>query len=298
MRFDMPVKVGGDSRAVLNKCDTGAMSLLDGSVRDGNGAILYPRAAEAAFDLEGRDPSPSLATFVQGYWIIRWDRRSLPPFVQRVLPSPSVNVTLKRGRSRVAGLTLGMFTEVLEGCHVVFGVRFRPGGFRPFLGAPVSSISGRFLPIGEVFGPAGVALERPVLEAGSTDEMVTLVEAFLSERLPPPDPMVALVAAMVADIAADSRLTRVDEVARRWQVGVRRLQRVFAEYVGASPKWVIRRYRMQEAAASAAVGPVDWAGLALDLGYSDQAHFSRDFSATVGVTPSGYTRLCAGGEVP
>jgi hypothetical protein len=61
-----------------------------------------------------------------------------------------------------------MFTEVLEGCHVVFGVRFRPGGFRPFLGAPVSSISGRFLPIGEVFGPAGVALERPVLEAGST----------------------------------------------------------------------------------------------------------------------------------
>lgn len=273
----------------MKKSDTG-------TVRDGDGAILYPQAAAASFDVDGRDPSPHLAAFVQSYWIVRWDRRGMPPFVQRVLPSPSVNLTLKRGRSRIAGLTLGMFTEVLEDRHVVFGVRFRPGGFRPFLGSSVSAISGRFLPIGDVFGPAGVALESPVVEAASTDEMVTVVEAFLSERLPPPDPTVDLVAAMVADVAADSTLTRVATLARRWDMGVRRAQRVFGDYVGASPKWVIRRFRMQEAAARAAVGPVDWARLAVDLGYSDQSHFSRDFTATVGTAPTDYARLCAEGR--
>lgn len=79
----------------------------------------------------------------------------------------------------------------------------------------------------------------------------------------------------------------------------RRLQRLFDAYVGASPKWVIRRYRIQEAAARAARGPVAWAQLAVDLGYSDQAHFVRDFVANVGVTPTQYTRLCgAGGAQP
>jgi hypothetical protein len=46
---------------------------------------------------------------------------------------------------------------------------------------------------------------------------------------------------------------------------------MFAEYVGASPKWVIRPYQMQDAAAHAAAGKVAWARLAADLGYSDQA---------------------------
>ena len=125
--------------------------------------------------------------------------------------------------------------------------------------------------------------------------MVTVVEAFLVERLPALDPTVHLVATLVAEVAADSTLTRVDDLAHRHHVGVRRVQRLFAEYVGASPKWVIRRYRMQEAAAKAAVGPVSWTRLAADLRYSDQAHFCRDFIANVGVAPSSYARSCAGG---
>ena len=168
-----------------------------------------------------------------------------------------------------------MFTEVLEDRHVVFGVRFRPGGFRPFLGAPVGSISGRFIPIGDIFGPPGTALERPVVEAPTTAEMVDVVESFLVERMPPPDPMVDFVTAVVADAAKHPDLIRVADLARRWEVTMRNLQRLFAEYVGAGPKWVIRRYRMQDVVARAAVGPVDWARIAAELGYSDQAHFCR-----------------------
>ena len=60
------------------------------------------------------------------------------------------------------------------------------------------------------------------------------------------------------------------------------------------PKWVIRRYRMHEAAARVADGEeVDWAGLAGALGYADQAHFTRDFTATIGMSPARYARACA-----
>jgi AraC-like DNA-binding protein len=71
----------------------------------------------------------------------------------------------------------------------------------------------------------------------------------------------------------------------------RRLQRLFADYVGVSPKWVMRRARLHEAALRAEAGgaaSVNWAGLAADLGYADQAHLTRDFTATIGVPPTRY----------
>src|SRR6266699_434040 len=69
----------------------------------------------------------------------------------------------------------------------------------------------------------------------------------------------------------------------------RTLQRLFADYVGVSPKWVMRRARLHEAAERADSGePVDWAELAADLGYADQAHLTRDFTVTIGVPPTRY----------
>ncbi|MEO5873514.1 MAG: helix-turn-helix domain-containing protein, partial [Streptosporangiaceae bacterium] len=68
-------------------------------------------------------------------------------------------------------------------------------------------------------------------------------------------------------------------------------QRLFAEYVGVSPKWVLRRARLQKAATRADRGDtIDWAALAAELGYADQAHLVRDFTATVGLPPARYTR--------
>ena len=94
---------------------------------------------------------------------------------------------------------------------------------------------------------------------------------------------------MVALITSDSALQRVDQLSLASGVSVRGLQRMFADYVGVSPEWVMRRARLQEAAARADSGePVDWAALAADLGYADQAHLTRDFTATIGVPPSRY----------
>ena len=59
---------------------------------------------------------------------------------------------------------------------------------------------------------------------------------------------------------------------------------------------MIRRFRLHEAAAHAtAGGDVDWARLAVTLGYYDQAHMVREFSATVGTAPA---RYAAGAERP
>ncbi len=67
--------------------------------------------------------------------------------------------------------------------------------------------------------------------------------------------------------------------------------------MGVSPKWVMRRARLHEAAARANGGePVDWAALARDLGHADQAHLTRDLTATRGVPPSRYAAAPLGGR--
>jgi AraC-like DNA-binding protein len=58
---------------------------------------------------------------------------------------------------------------------------------------------------------------------------------------------------------------------------------------------VIQRYRLHEAAEQLAAGAtVNQFPLALDLGYSDQAHFARDFRALVGVSPAAYAKRARG----
>jgi len=94
---------------------------------------------------------------------------------------------------------------------------------------------------------------------------------------------------LVERIRADRTVRRVADLARAEGLSVRALQRLFAAYVGVSPKWAILRYRLHEAMEVAGTRrDLDWAGLAADLGYADQAHLARDFTATVGLPPAAY----------
>lgn len=252
--------------------------------------ILNAAEGQRKFRYHSAECAPALAPFVAHYWLISWDLRGDAPYEQQVLPWPAVNMTFTAGRCRIAGVPRGRFSEVLRGAGRVFGVRFRPGGFRAFLDAPVSSITGRFVAVDAVFGPAGQELADAIV--GADDPTAgTVMDRFLTARAPDPDPVAELATTIVAYTAAEPGVSRVDELAAEFGLGVRRLQRLFADYVGVSPKWVIRRHRLHEAAARAASGgDLDLVRLAMELGYSDQAHLTRDFTAMVGTPPSQYAR--------
>jgi AraC-like DNA-binding protein len=125
--------------------------------------------------------------------------------------------------------------------------------------------------------------------AGADAVMTEQAEALLLSVRPERDSAAEQAAELVARITGDPALRRVDELAAASEMSVRSLQRLFADYVGVSPKWVMRRARLHEAAERADGGKVvDWAGLAADLGYADQAHLTHDFTATIGVPPTHY----------
>jgi AraC-like DNA-binding protein len=221
-------------------------------------------------------PSPDLAGFVDHYWIVSWSYAQ--PYRQKIVPYPRVHLTIADdGAAAITGVGSRHQVRVLEGDRTVFGVAFRPGCFRPFLGRSVATIADRQLPAADVFRgiPAVATVES--------------VERMLREHRPAPDPRAEEAAEFVAMIAAKPEITRVDQLVDARSV--RSLQRLFAEYVGINPKWVIRRYRLHEVTERLAKGVrVDWAGLAAELGYADQAHFVRDFAKMFGEPPTHYAQ--------
>jgi transcriptional regulator GlxA family with amidase domain len=80
----------------------------------------------------------------------------------------------------------------------------------------------------------------------------------------------------------------VEELGRLAGYSKRTLQRLFREYVGVTPKWVLSRFRLHEAADRMADGEHDWPRLALELGFFDQAHFIKAFKAVIGRSPADY----------
>jgi AraC-like DNA-binding protein len=274
------------------------------AVTDDTRGIVRPGAGFERFRLTRHEPSPELAWAVDRYWVVRWDVGD-EPYEQKVVPHPACHLVFEGGRAEIEAISRDEFVRRLEGRGQVLGVKFRPAGFRPFLGRPVSTIAGRRLPAADVPAFEGTDVDsgtgvwsdlaEALHEAPDIDVLAGDVDAALRALAVEPDPMTATTNGIVDHIAQDRTVVRVDELSRRLDIGTRRLQRLFADHVGLGPKWVINRCRILEAAelaatASATDTPLDWAGLAAELGYSDQAHLVRDFTAAVGIPPDRYTR--------
>jgi AraC-like DNA-binding protein len=304
---------------VLNKRDSYADQVPDTAVRTLGRGVLHPDLAATRFALARTQPCAALAPFVDFYWILRWDLRGQPPHEQAILPHPNVNLAFEAHGAGIYGVDRRLFTRVLAGRGMVFGVRFRAGCFRPFWQAPISQLTDRVVPAARLFGAGAERTRQAIMlaggqvpgagnadrsgsgvlgggdgssaegSAGAGAEMTAYAEALLCAVLPERDPLAERAADLVARITADPALRRVDELSSASGMTVRSLQRLFADYVGASPKWVMRRARLHEAAERADSGElIDWAELAADLGYADQAHLTRDFTDTIGITPTRY----------
>ncbi|MFC8762559.1 DUF6597 domain-containing transcriptional factor [Streptomyces sp. NPDC057193] len=272
--------------------------------RDTRG-IVDPAELLSRVRFRRHTPAPELRPYLEHYWLIDWE---LPePYATHVVPHPSVNVVFQRYgalgapaaaadvTAEVSGIGLGLFNQKLAETGRVCGVQFRPGGFRPFAPAwPVSAWTGRRVPLTEVLPDTGPDLPSAVLSPDTDHARVAALDAFLLAHGPTPDPAADEAMRLVDLVRTDRMIRKVSRLASAAGLSARSLQRLFATHVGVGPKWVILRYRLHEALeraeAAGEAGAVDWAALAAELGYSDQAHLVRDFTATIGVPPTAYAR--------
>jgi AraC-like DNA-binding protein len=256
--------------------------------------ILRPGAVGEMFTLERRAPPPDLAAAIDSHWLVRWDRRGLPVYESAVMPHPAVHLVVEPDGAWIYGVTRHRYVRRLDGAGWAVGTKFLPGGFAAFAGGmSVSELTDRRVPVSDLFGDEA----QPLGETQDAEALLEAVHLLLRARLPAaPDPRIAVVQAVVADIHRSAPDESVAALAQRHHLSPRALQRLFAQYVGVGPKWVMQRYRLHDAIEQLdRRRRQDWTRFALDLGYYDHAHFVRDFRTLVGRTPAEYELQTLGG---
>jgi AraC-like DNA-binding protein len=234
-------------------------------------------------------PAPEIAHIIDNHFVLEWNLPSGRSETQRLLPSPQANLIIGPNSASVFGVHTGLRVDALHGAGRVVGSRFRVGGLRPYLDGPLMALTGSSMGPELVTGfEEGELIAALASEQGDQGLVGALTE-ILAAVVPPPDPKIELVEAMVGAMRQTGGPVRVEAIAEQFSVTLRQVQRLFHDYVGVPPKWVIRRYRLQETAlrlASAREG--DIAAVAAALGYFDQAHLARDFRALFGCSPNQY----------
>jgi AraC-like DNA-binding protein len=239
-------------------------------------------------------PPTRLSPFVHHLWWVRWALRT--PFEAEALPHPSAQIVFEvEGdvrRATIAGVRTGRLAMRREGDGEAFGITFRTAMFQPLLRASMTTLTDRVVPLAHLFGSKSDTWARAIHAEADVARKLAIVDAFLTPLLLPSNPDIARLRDLVERMARDRSFVRVEQVSEVAGCDVRGLQRRFRKYVGVSPKWVIQRYRLHEAAEQLKTRrPPTLAALAASLGYADQAHFARDFKLTVGQTPRAFARV-------
>jgi AraC-like DNA-binding protein len=254
--------------------------------------LLNVKKKTPKFSVSLYSPSADFTHFIEHYWVVRWDLRGQEPHLQENLSHPSVHLVFEKNNSRIVGVVKGRFSILLREQGAVFGVKFRPGAYYPFLKKPVSTITDRIVPFQEAFGMNSQRLEQQLFSQENDGQMIALAESFIRERLPTSDTNVDFINTITQCIFSERNIVKVDDIVSRFPIHKRQLQMLFRQYVGVSPKWIIQRYRLLEAVEKMNEGHIpEWPRLAADLGYYDQAHFIKDFKSITGKSPEEYTRL-------
>ncbi|WP_165825057.1 helix-turn-helix domain-containing protein [Mycolicibacter senuensis] len=256
--------------------------------------VVGRAGSTSAFDLTRWAPTPPNDEFVEHFWSVRWDLRGRDPHDNAVITFPAVHLThewgtdqLRHGHRLPATLVHGVVTRVFQtrisGCGAVVGARFRPGGYAARFGRDAGAVTDKV-----VAAHTELAGEPWVL-----DEDVAAVSAALDGLIaaaaPEPDRTYRALRTLVDRIRDDDGLRRVEQVMDISPWSTRTTQRVFRRYVGVPVKWVLCRYRLQQAALEIETRPAtDFADLAVRLGWYDQPHFVNDFRLMLGCTPGEY----------
>ena len=250
-------------------------------------------------------PGPPVSNFVEMLWY--YEGYVVPHAKERVLPDGSMQLIINLAEDR-----LGVFDSrdprvrrTLSGCLVsgarsefvvidtscqksIMGAAFKRGGGFPFFHLPASELHNEQVSLDALWGSRAGELRERLLEAQTPDarfqilERALLAQAGTFSRHP-------AVAFALSEFGRVPHNRTVGDVTDQIGLSQRRFIQVFRDEVGLTPKLFCRIRRFQEALqVIRRQNVINWAGVASDCGYFDQAHFIHDFQAFSGINPTTY----------
>jgi len=188
--------------------------------------------------------------------------------------------------------------EAPQGRSAALGIRLHPSGAARVFGMPLEELAGRDADLADLHSPSEVEelLER-CAETSSPVERIQVAAAWLRRRIRSGRPLPSAIERAVAELRRSGGRTSVGAMAQAGPWSRSRFSVRFREEVGVPPKTFARILRFHGAMAAMECGVVRGGGpghgsllsrVAHQSGFSDQAHFTREFRSFAGMTPTGW----------
>jgi AraC-like DNA-binding protein len=264
-------------------------------------------AVERAHLKDPRDVSHTMSRYpvddefrglLRRFWIPVW---SVPPGLeapQKVLQYPVALVVVSAEYARFYGVVPGLSTTTLTGEGWAVGVMCEPAAGSLIADGSMAAYTDRFVDVAEVLGDDGTRMVARVRGAMAADPRSPAAHRAAMDavgdalrRFLPIDAEGELVNELVALVEQRPDVTRVAQLCAETGLSERSLQRLVQRRLGLTPKWLVQRRRLHEAAERLRSRSTTLAEVAAALGYADQPHFSRDFARVTGMTPGEFAAL-------
>ena len=254
-------------------------------------------------------PSPALASFIRCFWY--WEGAPQPHVRERLLPNGEASIVFNLrdeemrlydagdprrfvscGLAGLTGARTHCFAIDTASEDRVVGIQFWPGGTFPFFREPAGEVANRSMPLEDLWRGAAGEIREQLLAASSADAKFAVLERALIEQLVRGLELHPAIEYARGHICRAPQVATVSGVMESIGLSQRRFIELFREQVGLTPKAFCRVRRFQRVLQAVhRRKSVDWAQVALDGGYYDQAHFIHDFLGFSGLTPAAYLAL-------
>lgn len=243
-------------------------------------------------------PPADLEHLILSFWEFTVDGDGSAPFGHEIFPDGCISLFYLRNRRlgyagfATSALHTRSITVPVYGGHIFWGMRLSPAAAARVLGADPAANSMHFW--------NGVELEHGLFdgtllsELEGCEDLESAAEVF-AERMRAnaiqPDEIDQKVRVAVALIEENLDEVRIAGIAAAVELSPRQFERRFKKCSGLSPKQYARNRRLRAAAAVLAEsGEVNWADRAAEMGFTDQAHLSREISSITGRSPKSLAR--------
>lgn len=259
-----------------------------------SGAMVYEEIA----------PSDPLKSFINCFWMIRSPHRieivdrTFPDGCQEIVFNMDTQVLRNDGQGfftnpdvELVGQMTRAYDIVTRGRQLFFGIKFFPHSFSTFTHEPIFHLKDQSINVCNLLGSAFVRAVDQVYQKPEFTCFVREMESFFIKRLMDTTLVRSylLVDRVVQKLFVQQGTINIDTLAKRQGISERYLQQAFKRHTGLTPGQLWKMIRFQRSLQYLNKSQESITDIAYKCGYYDHAHFTRDFKALAGITPSRYS---------
>ncbi len=191
---------------------------------------------------------------------------------------------------------LGQITKPMairaNGKNDLLGVRFYAHAISFFLDCDMWELNDEIADMRDILQEPIQALQEKLLNETSFNKKIELVENFLLNRLSRNENRlnrITMMGGIINDMERSGYSSNIADIASRYGISSRYLQKLFLEHVGVTPKLYNKINRFRHSLRHIGTNQNSLTSVAYQAGYADQSHFIRDFKSFAGITPSEYS---------